>query len=95
MLKTPLGAWTNDHSTNGIWTFYEMEEKVYEYVTPAIPATATNDIDDRKYWNVYVKHGSTLIHSSQCSYEELNRTHATPIHITKLSNSKLVFSKTS
>ena len=94
MLKTPLGAWTKDHSTNGIWTFYEMEEKVYEYVTPAGPDTATNNIDDRKYWNVYTKHGSTLILSSQCSYGTFNRTHAIPIHITKLSNSKLGFEST-
>ena len=34
ILATPLGEWTKDHSTYGIWTFYESDDKVFEYVVP-------------------------------------------------------------
>ena len=29
-----LGKWTTEHSTNGIWTFYELDNNVFEYVMP-------------------------------------------------------------
>ena len=48
-----------------------------------------------KHLNVYVKHGSTLNWSHQCGFNEFDPTEAVPIHITKLSNSKLVFESTS
>ena len=111
ILATPLGAWTQDHSTNGIWTFYESDNKVFEYVTPAeitVPTEAasvhkatdsddqTNTIDTSiKHWNIYVKHGSTLSLNHQCVFNDFDPTEAVPIHITKLSNSKLGFESTS
>ena len=39
LLDIPLGAWTEDHSTHGIWTFYESDDKVFEYVVPVVDTT--------------------------------------------------------
>ena len=121
LLDIPLGAWTEDHSTHGIWTFYESDDKVFEYVVPVVDTTlnettestvassATNETehdDDEdtdqssvidtsvKHWNVYVKHGSTLTLHHQSEFDDFDMTQAVPIHITKLSNSKLGFQST-
>ena len=61
--------------------------------------TATESDDDQsiviytsiKHWNVYVKHGSTLNLNHQCGFNDFDPTNAVPIHITKLSNTKLGF----
>jgi len=45
MLETPLGEWTEDHSTNGIWTFYELEDKVFEYVVPVVDTPSNESTD--------------------------------------------------
>ena len=39
ILDTPLGEWTEDRSTHGIWTFYELDDKVFEYVVPVVDTT--------------------------------------------------------
>ena len=45
ILATPLGKWTKAHSTNGIWTFYESDNKVFEYVVPVGDTAPTEIIE--------------------------------------------------
>ena len=86
-----------------------FEYVVYESTDASSVTTATesdeNDTDgeaqsmvvdtSNEHWNVYIKQGSTLTHSSQCAFDDFDPTQVVPIHITKLSNSKLGFESTS
>ena len=63
----PLGKWTDEHSTSGIWKYYEEEGLIYE------------DMEDS--WNTYVMEDGRLIPVEKVPFSSFDYKRSTPITI--------------
>ena len=79
-LKRKLGKWSKKHSNAGIWKSYTTADKNNVY-------NLCKDMDNKKYWEKYTRHGTQLrLVEERTNFIDFKPEDGTPIQIRTLAN---------